>query len=148
MPAVPMPASFLASADDTENQFYEALAHADLDALMACWMEDEDISCIHPGGPCLFGFHAIKATFEAILSHGPLQIAAEGMHRHESDSMAVHTMLERIQPRGETGGPMMQLLATNVFAKTPQGWRLVSHHASPVSDFEEVAGPSDPTLLH
>ena len=44
-------AALLASPDDVEAQFYEALQQADLEKLMAVWSDDEDIACIHPGGP-------------------------------------------------------------------------------------------------
>ena len=40
----------LASADDIEQQFYEALQRGDIDKLMAVWSDDDDIACVHPGG--------------------------------------------------------------------------------------------------
>jgi hypothetical protein len=39
------------SPDDIEQQFYEALQHGDIEALMAAWADDDDILCVHPGGP-------------------------------------------------------------------------------------------------
>jgi hypothetical protein len=40
------------------------------------------------------------------------------------------------------------VIATNVYHKTAQGWRMVAHHASPgtANDIQEVAGP--PQVLH
>ena len=46
---------FYATAEDAEEAFYEAIARADLDALMAVWSEDEDIVCIHPTGQRMDG---------------------------------------------------------------------------------------------
>ena len=40
-----------ASADEIELQFYEALRLGDIERLMAVWSDDDDISCVHPGGP-------------------------------------------------------------------------------------------------
>jgi hypothetical protein len=44
------------------------------------------------------------------------------------------------------------VLATNVYVKTPQGWRLAAHHASPAEAQEPPAqGPGPvqpPKLLH
>ena len=45
----------LASADDIEQQFYEALQQGDIERLMAAWSDDDDIACIHPGGPRVVG---------------------------------------------------------------------------------------------
>ena len=47
------------SADDTEAEFYAAMQHGDIDRLMAVWADDDDIACIHPGGPRLVGAVAI-----------------------------------------------------------------------------------------
>ena len=40
------------------------------------------------------------------------------------------------------------MIATNVYHKTAQGWRMVAHHASPgtQSDIQEVSG--SPQVLH
>ena len=48
---MPTPAKLLSSAEDVENAFYDAIARADLESLMALWAEDEEIVCIHPGAP-------------------------------------------------------------------------------------------------
>ena len=68
-------AALLASPDDVEAQFYEALQQADLNKLMAVWSDDDDIACVHPGGPRVLGHAAIRASFEAIFANGaiPLQ---------------------------------------------------------------------------
>ena len=62
MPAAPLPAIFLANSEDTEHQFYEALAHADVNAIMACWADDEEVTCIHPGSTLLVGLEAIRVS--------------------------------------------------------------------------------------
>ena len=48
------------SAAEVEAAFYEALNRADVEALMALWADDEEIVCIHPGGPRLHGHAAIQ----------------------------------------------------------------------------------------
>ena len=58
------------TADDIEAAFYEALQRGDIDALMACWADEDDIFCIHPGGPRVVGADAIRATFEAMFANG------------------------------------------------------------------------------
>jgi ketosteroid isomerase-like protein len=41
------------------------------------------------------------------------------------------------------------VLATNVYVKTAQGWRMVAHHASPGSEPAElVASGKTPSTLH
>ena len=58
------------SPDETEAAFYDALQRGDIELLMACWAEDDDIVCVQPGGPRLLGAGAIRAAFEAMFAHG------------------------------------------------------------------------------
>ena len=67
-------AHLLATPDDVETQFYEALREADIGKLMAVWSDDDDIVCVHPGGPRTVGAQAIRASFEAIFERGGIPV--------------------------------------------------------------------------
>jgi ketosteroid isomerase-like protein len=116
------------SAAEVEAAFYEALNRADTEALMALWAEDEEIVCVHPGGPRLHGHAAIQASWEAILERGGLQIRPSQLHETNNLMSSVHTVIEGVTSTG-TAEPA-HLVATNVYMKTPQGWRMVLHHVS------------------
>ena len=47
------------TADVIEAQFYDALQTGDIEKLMACWADEDDVVCVHPGGPRLVGTAAI-----------------------------------------------------------------------------------------
>lgn len=118
--------------DEVEAAFYEALQSADIEKLMACWADEDEIVCIHPGGPRVVGALAIRAAFDAIFGHeGSIQVQAESIRRITSMASAVHNVLERIEVMTGEGPAHAYVLATNVYHQTPQGWRLVVHHASP-----------------
>jgi uncharacterized protein (TIGR02246 family) len=131
----------MASADETEQEFYEALQSADIDRLMALWSDDEEIACVHPGGPRVIGAAAIRASFEAIFANGAIPVRPERVRRLVTHSSAVHSVLEQVQVMGEAGPQAAWVLATNVYVKTAQGWRLAAHHASPGSpnELQEIA---------
>ena len=139
-------AALLASPDDTEAQFYEALQHADLDHLMALWADDEEVACIHPGGPRIVGLPAIRAAFEAIFQRGGILAHPERVRRLHSGDCAIHHVLERVQRPGDPQHAWV--IATNVYLKTALGWRLVLHHASPgkAGDVQELV--TDAGILH
>lgn len=139
----------LASPDDMEQQFYEALQHADLDRLMSVWSDEEEISCVHPGGPRLLGPRAIRASYEALFVHGALHVEPTQVRRLHTHSTAVHSLVERARVMTPRGPESAWVLVTNVYVKTGHGWRLVSHHASPgAPDEPGEALPSATTLLH
>ena len=142
-------AVLLASSDDVEAQFYEALQHADLDKLMAVWADDEDIACVHPGGPRITGHAAIRASFEAIFSNGAIPLQPQRVRRLQTVGCAVHHLLEHISVSDAQGKSQSAwVLATNVYVHTAQGWRLVAHHASPGTQAELVGGEAPPSTLH
>lgn len=134
--------------DDVEQAFYEALHNADLQQLMACWAEEDEIVCVHPGGPRLIGAGAIRQAFELMFGNGSVQAHPERIHKIESLASAVHHLVEKVEVLTPQGVQTAWVLATNVYHKTPQGWRMVAHHASPgtAQDVSEL-GPSA-TVLH
>ncbi len=138
----------LASPDEMEQQFYEALQQADIERLMAIWADDEEISCIHPAGPRLIGAQAIRSSFENMFSNGAIHAEAQHVRRVRTHSTAVHSVVERLRVMTEDGPQTAWVLATNVYIKTGLGWRLVAHHASPGSarEVQEIDVPA--SVLH
>lgn len=136
------------TADETESVFYEALRTADIDRLMACWSDDDDIVCVHPGGPRIVGAVAIRATFEAIFSNGNIRAWPEQVRKVEALASSAHTVVERVEVITPSGPANAYVLATNVYHKTAQGWRMVVHHASPGSQSEMLDISDVPQVLH
>jgi len=115
---------------DTEAAFYEALENADLAAMMAVWAEDEDIVCVHPGGPRLTGTTAIRESWRRIFSQGPtLRFRLSDLQMVRGALLAVHSLHEHILISGQQE-PQPPVITTNVYTLTEQGWRMVMHHAS------------------
>ena len=119
------------TADAIETQFYEALQKGDLEKLMSCWADEDDIVCVHPGGPRLIGSASIRAAFEAMFTNGTIAVRPEHVCKVESLTSAMHNVIERIALHTTDGTQEAVVVATNVYQRTPQGWRMVAHHASP-----------------
>ncbi len=136
------------SPDDIEAAFYQALQQGDIDNLMACWADEDDIVCVHPGGARLLGAGAIRAAFDMMFTNGSIQARAEKVHRVESLGASVHSVLERIEVLTDEGPRHAYVIATNVYQKTPLGWRMVAHHASPGTPREMLEVNDSPQVLH
>lgn len=139
------------SPDDTEHAFYEALQQADIEALMALWADDDDIVCVHPGGARTVGAAAIRASFEAIFANGGIPVQPQQVRRLHWSGGALHHLVERIAvPAAPAQAPAVAwLVASNVYVKQAQGWRLAAHHASPgTAQQPPPSGPEAPTTLH
>lgn len=149
MPRPKNPAATLGgSADDIEAAFYDALHHADIDKLMACWADEDEIFCVHPGGPRVVGAAAIRASFDAMFANGSILARPERVRKIESLASAVHNLIERIDIATAEGPRTAYVIATNVYQKTAQGWRLVAHHASPGTAREQQEAEIAPQVLH
>jgi uncharacterized protein (TIGR02246 family) len=126
--------------EDAETAFYEAFERADLPGMMTVWAEDDDIVCIHPQGPRLTGFAAVRESWGQIFAGGTsrLRLHTTEVRKFAGQSVAVHAVVEVLSVPGQQG-PTQSVCATNVYELTDHGWRMVVHHASPVS---EPAAPS------
>jgi len=142
-----LPASS-ANADETEAAFYDALRHGDVDKLMACWSDEDEMVCVHPGGSRLVGPGAIRSAFDAMFANGTLQVQPLKVSRVQSLGASVHSVLERIEVLTDEGPRHAYVLATNVYFLTAQGWRMVAHHASPGSLHAMQEASESTVLLH
>lgn len=137
------------SPDEVEAAFYEGMQTGDLEKVMACWADEDDIACIHPGGPRLLGAAAIRAAFEVLFTQGgAVPVKPAHIHRVDSVASTVHHVLERVDVLSEQGPVQAYALATNVYHKTPQGWRMVVHHASPGASNQALEIEPTSKVLH
>ena len=141
-------AALMASPEDVEQQFYEALREADLDKLMAVWADDEEVICVHPGGPRMVGQAAVRAAFEAVFSNGAVHVEPGNVRRVHSLGCAMHSVVEKVQLATAEGARTGYVMATNVYLKTAHGWRMVAHHASPGTSNEPPEVIETPAVLH
>lgn len=137
-----------ASPQETEQAFYEALEAADLEALMALWADDEQVVCIHPGGPRLVGHDPIRASWKALFENGPLRIRPMSVRSIEGVMVAIHNLVEHVLVAGNRNSQVVEVTATNVYLKGPQGWKMVLHHASPAIDTDEAEDDDFSPTLH
>ena len=119
------------SSDEVEAAFYEALQNGDLTKLMSSWADDDEIVCIHPGGPRIVGLAAIRASFEDLFANGSIQTRPERVIKLSSLTSAVHSVVEKVEIMLPDGPQKAFVSTTNVYQRTPLGWKLVIHHASP-----------------
>lgn len=121
---------FFATPQDAEAAFYDALERADLDAMMAIWAEDEEVTCTHPGGERLAGFAAVREgwrqTFASLQRVG---VRVSDSVRREGILLALASVHEHYSVQGEAA-PRPPVIASNVYVRGAQGWHLLSRHAS------------------
>ena len=124
----------LASAEQAEEAFYTAFAGANLEAMMAVWGEGRDVVCIHPHGPRLVGKQEIREGWRQIMQNSPpIRFKVSQLSRIVDGDLAVHFVNEHIHV-GDADEPEFTILATNVYRRADDGWRMILHHASPTPE--------------
>jgi len=120
-----------ASAQEAEAAFYDAFGKSDLEAMMSVWADDDDIYCIHPGGPRISGLANVRESWRRLFTNGQT-LSFQLRARHEINGMmiAIRSVYEQITVAGQ-GPARNPMLATNIYLRTERGWRMVAHHAAP-----------------
>lgn len=140
-----MSKAFFATPQDAEAAFYEAIERADVEAMMQVWADDEEIVCVHPGGPRLAGYADVREAWRRIFERSPrLRVEVTTLSFSVNPFTAVHSVVEFV---GLKDDPAQQapVVATNVYVRGASGWHLVVHHASPAPP-DSVA--EVPKILH
>ena len=126
---------------------YEALESADVDRMASVWddVAPDDVVCVHPGWPMLRGRAHVLRSFSAIMANTPyIQFFLTDVQVAVTGSVAVVTCTENILTAVSEDGASGQVVATNVFVRRAEGWRLQVHHGSPVlGTLEEVDDDGD-----
>jgi Ketosteroid isomerase homolog len=113
--------------------FYLALETGNLDLMEQIWVKDQRAKCVHPGWPMLFGWEAIRQSWERIFdSGGPLKIQVSNVTVEVSEELAWVTCIEHIshQIRDQIETNLAQ--TTNIFERHGSLWLMIHHHASPI----------------
>jgi ketosteroid isomerase-like protein len=102
--------------------FYVAFAGRDVAAMEMLWSRRRPVTCIHPGWLPLDGREAVMQSWEAILDNpASPAIACVNATAHLLDDIAYVLCQERL----EHGF----LVATNIFVREADGWKMVHHQA-------------------
>ena len=132
---------------DAEAAFYEALEASDLEAMMGVWAEDEEIVCVHPGGPRLSGYDQVREGWVQLFGPGQrFKVHLSNQVILSTMMLAIHSVHENILVQGEQR-PRVPIAATNVYLRTGTGWRMVLHHGSPAPQ-PARAEVDPPKILH
>jgi ketosteroid isomerase-like protein len=126
-----------AEVEAVNTAFYQAFESADLDTMQDLWLDDPETLCVHPGALPVRGTSAINRSWALIMANTPyIQFILTDVEVSVIEDVASVTCTENVLTGNETTGPDAfggaKAVATNVFVRTPEGWRLWIHHASPV----------------
>jgi len=146
-PAYPSIQTMLFTPDATESAFYAAFEARDLDAMMAVWSGNEHIACLHPMAAPLNGRAAVAAGWRSLFeAAGQFRVQVEIAHEIRTTDQVIRIVREYLTI-GRENEARPPILATNIYHRENDGWRMVLHHASPLQVGSSPAR-TVPSVLH
>jgi ketosteroid isomerase-like protein len=124
---------------EANARFYRAFEALDLAAMDAVWAHGEDVKCVHPGWPLLTGWSAVRESWQAIFANTEeMRFTISDVHVVLHADLGWVTCTENILSEVRGRVAVTAILATNLFAREADGWRMIHHHASHVLSGAEV----------
>jgi ketosteroid isomerase-like protein len=117
------------------SAFYAALEERDLDAMAEVWEHSDRIVVTHPGWPMLRGWARVAGSWDAIFRNtGYIQFVLTDELVTVAGDTAWVTLDENIlQSASSDELSGSKATSVNVFVRDENEWKMVVHHASPVS---------------
>ena len=105
--------------------FYRAFNQRDMELMEGLWADGDGVSCVHPGWNVIEGREPVLDSWRAILGNpSQTRIVTGGATVTFQGDMAIVLCRELVG-----GSP---LIATNIFVREGEGWRLLHHQSGPV----------------
>ena len=123
-----MPETY-ANPQDAEDAFYDAIDELRLDRLRDVWEAPPDIACLLPMQPLLHGKQVLEAWTPLFGGDFHLDIQVRHVRWLETGDLAIHYLEEQIAVPGRP--PQPPVLATNIYRRGADGWRMILHQNSP-----------------
>jgi ketosteroid isomerase-like protein len=114
------------------ERFYRALEELDLEEMERIWLHEPWVRCIHPGWDVLVGWGQVRESLEQIFaSTGWMRVTPTECDVHVFGDVGMVACAENITASRDSDVGVAVAQATNLFRRTPEGWRMFHHHASP-----------------
>jgi len=118
---------------EANARFYRAFETLDIAEMDRVWAHGEHVKCVHPGWPLLSGWDAVRESWAAIFENtAEMRFTLSNVVAAAGGDLAWVTCTENILADVQGRVSVTSVLATNLFERTPEGWRMVHHHASHV----------------
>jgi ketosteroid isomerase-like protein len=102
--------------------------------MIGVWLNDPISQCIHPGWDVLIGFENIMTSWQKIFAAAQdLEIKLSHVDVTASENIAWVTCQENLFSIVSSGVQLSKVHSTNLFKMMNGEWKMILHHASPVS---------------
>ena len=130
-----------AEVEEANARFYRVFESLDLRQMDEVWAHADHVRCVHPGGGLLTGWDAVRESWEAIFKNSEeMRFSITDVNAYVEGPIGWVTCTENILSEARGNISVTSLLATNIFERSADEWRMIHHHASHILYGHRPAG--------
>jgi ketosteroid isomerase-like protein len=131
---------------EANERFYLAFESLDMARMESVWAKDAEIQCGHPGWRILRGWGPVMESWRRIFQNTPsMKFTLTNLKIEVRGELAWVTLYENLTSSMQGQEYSAAILTTNIFYKSHEGWRMILHHGSSVS---QPANEDESTTVH
>ena len=117
------------------ESFYRAFEGLDVGLMDSIWAHQEYVTCIHPGWSIRVGWPAVRDSWVVIFNNTfSMEFELTEFQVQVAADVAWVICTENITSRvGENPQPS-RVVATNLFERIGDEWKIIHHHGSPLME--------------
>lgn len=117
------------------QEFYEAFESLDVARMDRIWLQQDYVTCIHPGWTQRVGWPAVRDSWVLIFNNTfSMKFELSEIQIQVAGDVAWVICTENITSRQGEAIQESRILATNLYEKAENSWKIIHHHGSPVME--------------
>ena len=115
------------------QEFYQAFESLDIGRMDRIWAQQEYVTCIHPGWTLRIGWPAVRDSWVLIFNNTfSMKFDLTEIQVQVAGDVAWVICTENITSRQGDTTQESRVLATNLYERVRDQWKIIHHHGSPV----------------
>ncbi len=117
------------------EQFYRAFENLDVGLMDSMWAHQEYVTCIHPGWSIRVGWPAVRDSWVVIFNNTfSMEFELTELQVQVAADIAWVICTENISSRIGESPQNSRVVATNLFERIGEEWKIIHHHGSPLME--------------
>ena len=117
---------------EAESRFLDALETLDVDEIMACWADSDDVTLVYPGTDLAIGPEDVRSAWESVRRNtSRLETVLEPVTAARAGSMGWTFLVGTLVSTHGDETLSVEVYVTNIYRLEAGEWKLVHHHATP-----------------
>ena len=117
------------------EDFYSAFESLDIMRMDGVWAHQEYVTCIHPGWSIRVGWPLVRDSWVVIFNNVfSMGFSLTELQIQDAGDLARVICTENITSRHGDNTQNSRVIATNLFERISEGWKIIHHHGSPLME--------------